>query len=304
MTRCLFFLILLSPLTLVAQNEIWVKPNAVWHYDYTTMGWPGLMKIEHVGDTSIQGRLCMHFSATDYQFIYNQQNQFVSYSAYPAGELFTYTEGDTVFYLQNDSFQKLFDFSKSTGDSYKIGVTNPDPLDQCNSESWTMVTGVGNDINGYPSITVEAYLDANLKLNGTFNHRFGGDYFFPLLRSCDPNIVWEEYVFSFRCFQDDSLVVNPNSVECEYMLTHVGLNEVEDHTLYIGPNPTNGNLAIHSDVQFRRIDVYTLAGIRVQTQEVYGSSCMLDLSTYEPGLYVVHVHDENGSCFTRRIVLE
>ena len=303
MARCLFLLILLSPLTLLAQNEIWVKPNAVWHYDYTTMGWPGLMKIEHVGDTSIQGKLCKHFSATDYQFIFNQQNQFVSYSVSPAGELYTYTEGDTVFYLQNDTFQKLLDFSKATGDSYRIGVTNPAPSDQCNSESWTMVTGVGNDVYGYPSITVEAYLDANLKLNGTFNSHFGGDYFLPLLRSCDPNIVWEDYVFSFRCFQDDSLVVNPNGVECEYMLTHVGLNEL-DHTLYIGPNPTSEKLTIESDELLSRIDLYTLAGVRLQTQEVSGSSFMLEMSMYEPGLYVVHVYNENGSCFARRIVLE
>jgi hypothetical protein len=79
---------------------------------------------------------------------------------------------------------------------------------------------------------------------------------------------------------------------------------VEDHTLYIGPNPTSGNLAIQSDVLLHQIDVYTLAGVRVQTQNVYWSSCMLEMSTYEPGLYVVHVYDENGSCFTRRIVLE
>jgi hypothetical protein len=304
MVRCLSFLILLSPLSLLAQNEIWVMPNAVWHYDYTTMGWPGLLKIEHIGDTSIQGKLCMHFSATDYQFIFNQQNQFVSFSTNPAGELFTYTEGDTVFYLQNNAFQKLFDFSKTTGESYKIGVTSPDPLDQCNSESWTMVTGIGNDIYGYPSITVEAYLDANLKLNGTFNKRFGGDYFFPLLRSCDPNIVWEDYVFSFRCFQDDSLVVNPNGVECEYMLTHVGVNEAGEHTLYIGPNPTSGNLAIQSDVLLHQIDVYTLAGVRVQTHEVYGSSFLLEMTTYAPGVYMVHIREKDGRLFTRRIVLE
>jgi hypothetical protein len=289
---------------MLAQNEIWVKPNAVWHYDYSTIGWFGCMKIEHSGDSVIQGKSAMHFVLTDYAFTYNQQGQTVTYGVFPAGEFYTYAEGDTVFYLQNGSFQKLFDFSKVTGDSYLIGVTSPDPSDQCNSESWTMVTGVGNDVYGYPSITVEAYLDANLKLNGTFNSRFGGDYFFSLLRSCDPNIIWEEYIFSFRCFQDDSLVVNPNGVECEYMLTHVALNEEENHTLYIGPNPTSGNLSIHSDMQLRRIDLFTLAGIRLQTQEVDGYDCMLDVSAYESGLYVAHVYDANGNCIKRRIVHE
>ncbi len=287
-----------------AQNSIWVKPNAVWHYDYWTIGWFGFMKIEHNGDTIIQGKNAMHFVLTDYAFTYNQQGQTVPYGVFPAGDFYTYSEGDTVFYLQNDAFQKLLDFSKTTGDSYKIGVTNPSPSDQCSPESWTMLTATGTDVYGYPTITVEPYLNANLKLSGTFNNRFGGDYFLPLLRSCDPNIIWEDYIFSFRCFQDDSLAVNPSGVECEYMLTHVGLNAVEDHTLYIGPNPTNGDIYMQSNEQLSRIELFTLAGIRVQTQEVHSSSCILEMSKFEPGLYVLHVYDEEGRCFTRRIVLE
>ena len=304
MIRITIFLVIFAPMPLMAQNSIWVKPNAVWHYDYDVMGWPGLMKIEHVGDTSIQGKECMHFKLTDYQFQFNQQLQFVSYAAYPAGDFYTYAEGDTVFYLQDSSFQKLFDFSKSTGDSYMIGVTNPSPADQCSPESWTMLTGTGIDVYGYPSITVEAYLNANLKLSGTFNNRFGGDYFIPLMRPCDPNSIYEDYIFTFRCFQDDSLVVNPNGVECEYILTHVGLNEVENHTLYIGPNPTNGNLVIQSDVKLSQIELFTSTGIRVQTQEVHSSSCVLEMSKFKPGIYVVLVYEEDGRYFTRRIVLD
>ncbi len=304
MIRIFLFLIIFSPISLSAQNSIWVESNAVWHYDYWTIGWFGFMKIQYNGDTVIQGKNVMHFVLTDYAFAYNQQGQTVPYGVFPAGDFYTYSEGDTVFYLQNDAFQKLLDFSKTTGDSYKIGVTNPSPLDQCSPESWTMLTATGTDVYGYPSISVEAYLNANLKLTGTFNNRFGGDYFLPLLRSCDPNIIWEDYIFSFRCFQDDSLIVNPSGVECEYMLTHVGLNAVEEHTVYIGPNPTNGNLAIHSDVQLIRIELFTLAGIRVQTQEVHSSSCILEMSKFETGLYVLHVYDEDGGYFTRRIVLD
>jgi hypothetical protein len=304
MYRIFVFLIIFSPISLSAQNSIWVKPNAVWHYDYWTIGWFGFMKIEHNGDTIIQGKNAMHFVLTDYAFTYNQQGQTVPYGLFPAGDFYTYSEGDTVFYLQNEAFQKLLDFSKTTGDSYKIGVTNPSPSDQCSPESWTMLTATGTDVYGYPTITVEPYLNANLKLSGTFNNRFGGDYFLPLLRSCDPNIIWEDYIFSFRCFQDDSLAVNPSGVECEYMLTHVGLNAVEDHTVYIGPNPTNGDIYMQSNEQLSRIELFTLAGIRVQTQEVHSSICILEMSKFEPGLYVLHVYDEDGGYFTRRIVLD
>jgi hypothetical protein len=304
MIRILIVLFILVPMPLMAQNSLWVKPNAVWHYDYSTIGWFGFMKIEHSGDTVIQGKNAMHFILTDYAFTYNQQGQTVTYGVFPAGDFYTYAEGDTVFYRQDSSFQKLFDFSKSTGDSYLIGVTNPSPAEQCSMESWTMLTATGTDVYAYPSISVEAYLNANLKLTGTFNHRFGGDYFLPLLRPCDPSIIYEDYIFTFRCFQDDSLVVNPNGLECEYMLTHVGLNAVEEHTLYIGPNPTSGNLAIRSDVRLSRIELFTLAGIRVQTQDVHSSSCILEMSMFEPGIYVMHVYDEDGGYFTGRIVLD
>jgi len=302
MMRILIFLVIFAPMPLMAQNSIWVKPNAVWHYDYDVMGWPGLMKIEHVGDTSIQGKECMHFELTDYQFQFNQQLQFVSYATYPAGDFFTYSEGDTVFYLQDSSFQKLLDFSKSTGDSYLIGVTNPFPADQCSTESWTMLTGEGTDIYGYPSISVEAYLNANLKLTGTFNKRFGGDYFLPLLRSCDPSIIYEDYNFTFRCFQDDSLVVNPNGVECEYMLTHVGLNGVENYTLYIGPNPTSDYLVVKANFLIAEIEVIDALGNVVLRQIGEDFNAKFDLSSLHRGAYVLKVHDQQGCCVIQRVI--
>lgn len=290
-------------MSLMAQNSIWVKPNAVWHYDYWTIGWFGFMKIEHNGDTVIQGKNAMHFVLTDYAFTYNQQGQTVTYGVFSAGDFYTYAEGDTVFYLQDNSFQKLFDFSKNTGDSYLIGVTNPSPTDQCSPESWTMLAGTGADVFGYPSITVEAYLNANLKLSGTFNNRFGGDYFLPLLRSCDPNIIYEEYNFTFRCFQDDSLVVNPNGVECEYMLTHVGLNDVENHTLYIGPNPTSDFLYLKADFLIEDIEVIDALGKCVLRQKSFGYNDQIDVSHLHQGAYTLKVIDHQGysviKCVTR-----
>lgn len=302
MIRILILLMIFAPMPLMAQNSIWVKPNAVWHYDYDVMGWPGLMKIEHVGDTSIQGKECMHFKLTDYQFQFNQQLQFVSYASYAAGDFYTYAEGDTVFYLQDSSFQKLLDFSKSTGDSYLIGVTNPSPLEQCSSESWTMLTGTGIDVYGYPSITVESYLNANLKLTGTYNNRFGGDYFLPLLRSCDPSIIYEDYNFTFRCFQDDSLVVNPNDVECEYMLTHVGLNEAENHTLYIGPNPTSDFLIVKADFLIEEIGVMDALGNCVLKQNSEDFNGQIDLSLLRRGAYMLKVNDHQGNTVIRRVI--
>ena len=302
MIRILFFLIILIPMPLIAQNSIWVKPNAVWHYDYSTIGWFGFMKIEHSGDTVIQGKNVMHFVLTNYAFTYNQQGQTVTYGVFPAGDFYTYAEGDTVFYLQDGSFQKLFDFSKSTGDSYLIGVTNPSPLEQCSPESWTMLTGTGNDVYGYPSITLESYLNANLKLSGTFNNRFGGDYFLPLLRSCDPSIIYEEYDFTFRCFQDDSLVVNPNGLECEYMLTHVGLNEAENHTLYIGPNPTSHFLNLKAEFLIEEIEVLDALGNCVLRQNSDDFNAQIDLSPVHPGTYIVKMNDSYGNTVIQRII--
>lgn len=302
MIRILIFLIIFAPMPLMAQNSIWVKPNAVWHYDYSTIGWFGFMKIQHNGDTVIHGTNAMHFVLTDYAFTYNQQGQTVPYGVFPAGDFYTYTEGDTVFYLQDSSFQKLFDFSKSTGDSYMIGVTNPSPADQCSAESWTMLTGTGTDIYGYSSISVEAYLNANLKLTGTFNNRFGEDYFLPLLRSCDPSIIYEDYIFTFRCFQDDSLVVNPNGVECEYMLTHVGLNEVENHTLYIGPNPTADFLKIQADFLIEEIEVIDALGKCVFRETNADGITQVDLSPLIPGVYTIKFRDQWRDTWTKRIL--
>lgn len=302
MIRILIFLMIFAPMPLMAQNSIWVKPNAVWHYDYWTIGWFGFMKIQHNGDTVIQGKNAMHFVLTDYAFTYNQQGQTVPYGVFSAGDFYTYAEGDTVFYLQDSSFQKLLDFSKSTGDSYLIGVTNPSPLEQCSPESWTLLTGTGTDSFGYTSITVESYLNANLKLSGTFNNRFGGDYFLPLLRSCDPSIIYEDYIFTFRCFQDDSLVVNPNGLECEYMLTHVGLNEVENHTLYIGPNPTSDFLIVKTDFLIEEIEVLDALGNCVLRQNSEDFNGQIDLSLLRQGAYMLKVNDHQGNTVIQRVI--
>lgn len=295
MARILFIFFMLSPLCSKAQNNIWVKPNAVWHYDYEdvwTQSYFGFMKIEHAGDSIIQGKNAMRFKFTDHSFCYNQQGQVVLLGIYPAGEMHTYAAGDTVFYLQNGTFQKLFDFSKQTGESYIIGETNPDPIEQCTNESWTLVSGTGIDNYGYPTITLASYPTANLRLNGTFNNRFAGDFFLPLLRSCDPNIIYEDYAFTFKCFQDDSLMLNPSGEDCEYLLNNVGLDDNNRSSFILGPNPADHLLKINAPSDLNRIEVFDALGKLIMTQSNQGSDAIINTSSLATGIYGIKIHGQ------------
>ena len=288
-----------------AQSSLWVKPNAVWHYDYEEM-WTnfyfGFIKIEHTGDSIIQGKNAMHFNFTDYAFCYNQQGQVVLLGNYPAGEIYTYADGDTVFHYQNGTFHKLFDFSKQTGESYIIGETNPDPLEQCINESWTLVTGTGVDNYGYPAITLQSYPNANLRLNGTFNNRFAGDFFLPFLRSCDPNIIYEDFVFSFKCFQDDSLTLNPSGQDCEYLLNNVGLNDLSMSNFKLSPNPADQILTIDAVLEIESVEVYNALGQLIHVQSNRLKHEEINIAEFLPGLYTVKVCAVNGTSSTKKIV--
>jgi hypothetical protein len=293
MLRIFILLLFFLPRISYAQSSLWVKPNAVWHYDYQdvwTNFYLGFMKIEHTGDSIIQGKNALRFNFTDHAFCYNQQVQVVLLGIYPAGEMHTYADGDTVFYLQNGTFQKLFDFSKQTGESYIIGETNPDPMEQCINESWTLVTGIGADNYGYSSITLQSYPNANLRLNGTFNNRFAGDFFLPLLRSCDPNIIYEDYAFTFKCFQDDSLMLNPSGEDCEYLLNNVGLDNLNRSSFTLGPNPADQILNIKAPSDINTIEVFDTKGKLIMTQSNQGSDAIINTSSFATGLYVVKIH--------------
>ena len=279
---------------------IWVQPNAVWHYDYWVIGGQGFVKIEHIGDSVIQGKSTMMLGTTDYQFSTDQFGDIVFNGAFVWDTNYVYADGDTVFYFQNNQFQKLFDFSQSTGESYLIGET--DGNDMCSTSSYTEVTGIGIDGLGYPFISLNSPDTSDLRLYGDYNKRFGGGQFLlPQRFWCDPQIIPEYYSFEFKCFQDDGMFYNPSGEDCEYLLTHLGLNEANQPNLNLFPNPAENSIKIQSECNSSTIIITNLNGeIIVELENITNND--IDISFLSPGIYLLNQTTIDGNISISRFV--
>jgi hypothetical protein len=204
---------------------------------------------------------------------------------------YVYAEGDTVFYLQNNQFQKLFDFSKNTGDTYRIGTT--DGGEFCDTASIVDVVNVGIDNLGYQFLTLSSPITSDLKIQyGNYNSRFGGGGFlFPQrYYNCDPLVIIDFPIFSFKCFQDDSLTFNPSGEDCEYLLNNVGLDNLNRSSFTLGPNPADQMLNIKAPSDINTIEVFDTKGKLIMTQSNQGSDAVINISSLATGLYVVKIH--------------
>lgn len=294
----LAFISLINPV--FSQN--WVHSNPVWHYDYWRIGSMGFVKIEQVGDSVIQGKNSMILQTTWYDFQYDEF-QVLHFMGPTIGDTnYVYSESDTVFYLQNGQFQKLFDFSKTAGETYSIGTNAIGDL--CGSTSYSLVTSTGTDELGYSYIQLDSPDTSLLELNGKYNTRFGGGmYLFPINKlTCDPNAITDLLQFSFKCFQDDDIFYNPSGEDCEYLLTHLAQLETDFFDLTIAPNPADHFIEINTSTAIQTIQLFDLTGQIVADFEKI-SSAKIDVSNINSGVYFFKIAAKNGSVRTRKITI-
>lgn len=292
----LAFISLINPV--FSQN--WVHSNPVWHYDYWGIGSIGFVKIEQVGDSVILGKNSMILQTTWYNFQYDEF-QVLHFMGPTIGDTnYVYSESDTVFYLQNGQFQKLFDFSKTAGETYSIGTNTIGNL--CSSTSYSLVTSTGTDELGYSYIQLDSPDTSFLELNGKYNTRFGGGmYLFPINKlTCDTNAITDLPQFSFKCFQDDDLFYNPSGVDCQYLLTHLSLMEMDFVDLTIAPNPADNFIDIKTSTAIQTIQLLDVTGqIVIEFEKI--TSAKIDVSNIKSGIYYLKIASNNGSKRTRKI---
>lgn len=292
----------LSPIS--GSTQIWIQPNAVWHYDYWTIGYEGFVKIQHIGDSLIQGKTTKILESKDYQFYSDQFGEIYFAGPYVIDTNYVYAEGDTVFYLQDNQFHKLFDFSKNVGESYLIGNTGGN--DMCNTNSYTEVIGTSVDVLGYDFITLSSSDTSELRLFGDFNTRFGGgEFLLPRKFWCDPQIVVEYYNFTFKCFQDDGIFYNPSGEDCEYLLTHLGLsdNNNENDKFLLFPNPVTDQFSIKSDQPVLAIFITDMNG-RILKDYSSQDTNAFNVSEITAGMYFLIIEKENGQILKQKFSIK
>jgi hypothetical protein len=309
MKQLIFFLFFFN--SFLHHSQIWVKPNATWHYDFSTISSGGFMKIQHIADTIIESKNAMVLETTMNEFIAGQNGIIYFNFSDTLQRNYTYVNGDTIFYWRNNKFEVLYNFSEVVGGGWMLG-TETQEMYMCNDTSTVDVINEEIvNISGinYKSLTLQSNNSSPYRFEGKFNERFGPyerDYvhspwrfLFPNFASCNPGIAVEYYSFSFKCFQDDELFYNPSGEDCEYLLNHAGLTGIKNNTLSIAPNPvpSNENVTINAQGNYTIIDIQ---GKAIQNGTIENNS--VQLINVENGIYFFILENENAVYKTKFVV--
>ena len=289
-------------LSVVANSQVWISKGAIWHYEWSNVGFGGFERIEYVKDTSIENRLCNKLVPIQYQFTTNQNHEIVFLSQNTLESHFTYASGDTVFHLVNGKFYVLYNFGAKPGDSWNIGFdTN---TFKC-SKSFVKVDSIGTIVlnaTTYRWILISTLPNSSMGLNGKVIERFGAinDYLFPTDRNCDTNIAADFNSYTFSCYEDNnSPLYNVLNKDCEYLLT-IGIPEIEQ-SFKLYPIPTKGDLYISRESNSELfISVFTITGKEVYSKHTKTNE--VDLSFLNDGVYFLRVDDRYKKTIIRKIV--
>jgi Secretion system C-terminal sorting domain len=278
-------------------SQVWVESNPVWHYNYWTISEGGFIKIEQTGDTVINGFSCQKLNGIKHAFFVTGPSGDLAHVASDFGQWYTRASNDTVYYWNEDHFNVLYDFSASEGDFWLI--EDGSSWFECNDSSYTKVESVGTvNLNGESAIQLNLVdsIGSSLGLSGAVNSHFGAmeRFLFPTGRSCDSTTIVEWYMFDFCSFRDDSLTYNPSGEDCEYMLTHLSLEENNTFTGKIAPNPANDVLQVTLPIGEADYRMITLSGQEIKTGRLTESRSDLNVSELSEGMYLLQLTGKNG----------
>ncbi len=302
---------------LPSRAQVWVENNAVWHYDFweTSTGMQGFIKVKHTGDTLIDGHNSKRFDALMYGFFMDgppPDGELVM-STWPFGTWFTYVSGDTVFFkrqpptgMPDVPFRVLYNFNAQVGDQWMVQtVTDTPSFDQfgCNDSSYL-------EVQSRSTVTLAGESMTQLNVNGVegnyysidgpvvsrfgyVNQQLSANFLFPYVRSCDNTII-EYYYTKFKCFQDDGISYNPSGEDCEYLLNHLGTNELQ-LSLGVAPNPASSELTVQMNGTMNRCEVIGITGEALMNIAIPEQDhCTISVATLAPGVYYLKAYDHKG----------
>ncbi|MCF8298987.1 MAG: T9SS type A sorting domain-containing protein [Saprospiraceae bacterium] len=309
----IYLIIIVLLFNCCAIGQVWVDKGAVWHYDYSNIGYGGFIKYIYTQDSLISGKNCQMISGIKYKFSMDQFGTIYYVGQQALSNQFTYTSGDTVFYWSSNEFFVLYNFGASIGDKWLISIDNPSP-GICDDSSYIEVIDTGKiTINSVPYrfITVEPTPNSSKGFKGTYVERFGNldqnidehQDLFPTMNQCDSLTgAFEFDRLTFKCFEDSSFsLYNPSSQDCEYLF-HIGINEISLHKLLCYPNPTTGliNLDLPNEIQDFEVEIYNINGSLVLSNH---NKRNFSLAHLPKGVYILRLLT-NDSLINYKIILQ
>lgn len=287
-----------------AQTTPWISQGATWYYKWSGTFWGGNDKIEYTHDTVLLGKTCQILKTTSCTYTGSQPIVLVNTSM---GYNYTYNNGDTVFYLNNNKFNVLYNFGAQVNESWNLGVdTN---YAYC-SRSVAKVDSISSLIinaNTHRVLYISDSANSSVGFKRQIIEHIGSmEYLFPIGRNCDSNAVVEYYTFSFSCFQDNTLsymLVSPAECDNPY---HVGIHELTYYSneIQVFQNPIENKLTINfSKENEYTICMYNLLGEKlIETKNQKNKSIDIDMCNLNSGVYIATFESQSGEIINKRII--
>ncbi len=277
-------------MTFAIQGQVWVDQGAVWHYDWSNISSGGFVKIIYDSDTTIYGKNCQKLVPIIFIFTADQNHNTIFLGTDTLSPKYTYVNGDTVFYFENNQFFTLYNFNAQPGETWELAAdTN---IFLC-SKSFVKVDSVGViEINSESLrwISVRPLENSTVGLYGKVVERFGAveNYLFPVERSCDSTIQVEFDWFDFTCFQDNSFALyNVSGLDCEYLLG-IDENDSKQPTVSVYPNPAYQIInIITNDLKQEIVSIQIIDSKGMEW--IISKETTIDISNLPQGLYLIMI---------------
>lgn len=286
-----------------AQTTPWISQGAIWNYKFWNIGINGVVKIEYTHDTILFGKTCQILKTTE--DIYTQSPPI---GLVNSGEWnnYTYNNGDTVFYLNNNQFNILYNFGAQVNDKWDLGV---DTSDMNCSRSIVKVDSISSlmiNSNSHRVLYTSDSANSSVGITGAIIEHIGSmNYLFPTFRNCSQGVI-DFHFYSFSCFQDITtsfLLVTPAECENPY---HVGMVELPKDTdgIYYFPNPVEDRLNINFLNENKyRICIYNLLGKNIiETTNQNNPTVAIDISNLAFGIYIATFENSLGEKINKKII--
>lgn len=307
MKKMYILLVALSilPLAIDVNAQEWCKPGSQWYYwepaQMSSMVYPHNDK--SISDTLIKNRLCYKTSFRPACANLDMQNEYT----------YIHSRNDSVFFYchVSEDFRLLYDFTKKTGESYKIYPLYGDYKDylevtidsvkiqNINNSSVRVqyVSTLSHSEQSRPNLWVIGNVGSTKAI--IIEHVGSTSYFIPQESGWCDN--WILGICSYE--GGDNFVYKVDNKDCSQPYdSSIGIGEYSNiYDVSIYPNPTFNTVNIQSTQDFQVI-IFDICGKRIGAFEVKADIAnTFDFSNHLAGSYFVRLQS-NQKVFTKKII--
>ena len=294
---------------LFTQAQNWCPAGASWYYSYFDMTSEGYEYLYYNSDTTINNISCKQISGALHETIIDYQHDTVIYyhnTTVTIENKYTYSSGDTVYFLDGNIFKSYFYFNAHVGDTLQIPNTNY--TYNADSVVHTVVDSTGTlQLNGqnlrYYVFHIIDYCGMWIGYSEKVVERMGilSNHLIPYW-----HCVTDDIEYSLRCYEDNSLPVISETpgTPCDY-LRYTGVEKINNEImLNIYPNPTNNYIILTADVSIgSELQILDGIGKVVAKYTVSNSEYYIPVAALQDGLYIIKVIDNRkGQIGIRKFV--